>query len=123
MRKLGEPPESLHDNRTRWQTATDAQMAKLDQDKIRNHYGYPNHQTEIMNTMTPTKDHLHHTIVTTITTNDLAMIVDNHHHKIAPTPKCAVRAAQATITKTIIDKAHHSTMERKDTKNKHKINE
>jgi hypothetical protein len=69
--------------------------------------------------MTPTKYNLRHTVVNTITTNDLAMIVDDHHHKIAPTPK---RAAQATITKTIIDKAHHSMTEIKDTRNKHKIN-
>jgi hypothetical protein len=79
-------------------------------------------KTEIVNVMTPTKDHLHHTIVTTITTNDLAMIVDYHHHKVAPTSKCAVCAAQATTTKTIIDKAHHYMIGKKDTKNKHKIN-
>jgi hypothetical protein len=67
-----------------------------------------------MNAMAPTHDHLHHTTVTTIATSDLAMIVDDHLHTITPTPKCAVRAAQATATKTITGKEHHSTMEKKN---------
>jgi hypothetical protein len=71
-------------------------------------------KTEVMSSITPTKYHLHHMITTTITINDLAMIVAEHHRKISPSPKCAVREAQATTT----DKAHRSTMTRKDTKNK-----
>jgi hypothetical protein len=72
-------------------------------------------KTEITSAITPTKDHLHHMIATTIMINNLVMIVAAHHRKIAPTPKCAVRAALAETT----DKAHCSTMTRKDTNNKH----
>jgi hypothetical protein len=67
----------------------------------------------IMNAMTQTNEHLHHTTMATIRTSDLAMIMDDHLHMIAPTPK---RVAQATDTKAITDKAHHSTTERKYTK-------
>jgi hypothetical protein len=77
-------------------------------------------KTEVTSAMTPTKDHLHHMIATKITINDLAMIMANHLRKIAPTPKRAVRAAQARTTKRITDKAHHSKTKRKDTKNKHR---
>jgi hypothetical protein len=72
-------------------------------------------RTEIISATTPTKDHLHNMIATTIMINDLAMIVAARHHKIAPTPKRAVRAALVTTT----DKAHCSTTTRKDTNNKH----
>jgi hypothetical protein len=52
-------------------------------------------------------NHQQHTTVIKVTTNDLAMIMDDHHHMITPTPKRAVRAAQATSTKIIRDKEHH----------------
>jgi hypothetical protein len=68
-------------------------------------------KTQIMNAMTPPNDHLHQMTVTIITTSDLAMIVDDHHHTtITPTPKRAVRVAQATTTNTITDKAHYYTV-------------
>jgi hypothetical protein len=94
----------------------------LDRKKIENRITAVLHtiETEITSTMTPTKYHLHHMIATTITINSLAMIVANHHRKIAPTSKFAVRAVQATTTKRITDKAHRSTTKRKDTKNKHR---
>jgi hypothetical protein len=60
----------------------------------------------ITSAMTPTKDHRHHMIMNTITINNLTIIVVDHHHRIAPTPKCAVRAAQVAIKKKITDKAH-----------------
>jgi hypothetical protein len=53
-------------------------------------------------------------IATIIMINELAMIVVAHHHKIAPTPKRAVRAALVTTT----DKAHRSMTTRKYTNNK-----
>jgi hypothetical protein len=56
-------------------------------------------------------------IVTKIMINDLAMIVADHLRKITPTLK---RAVQATTIKRITDKAHRSTMKRKDTKNKYR---
>jgi hypothetical protein len=66
--------------------------------------------------MTKTKDNRQHMIVTKITTNYLAKIVADHLRRIAPTPKCAVRAAQATTIKGVTDKEHCSTMKGKDTK-------
>jgi hypothetical protein len=72
-------------------------------------------KTKIISGTTTPKDHLHHMIVTTIMINDLAMIVDAHHHKIAPTPKRAVCAELATTT----DKVYRSMKTRKDTNNTH----
>jgi hypothetical protein len=77
-------------------------------------------KTEVTSAMTQTKYHLHHMIVNAITINDLTMIVADHLRKIAPAPKRAVRAAQATATKIITDKAYHTTMKRKDTKHQHR---
>jgi hypothetical protein len=74
-----------------------------------------NSKTEITTVMTTTKDHLQHMVATTSKINDPAMIVAAHHHKIDPTPKRAVHAALVTTT----DKAHRSTMTRKDTNKKH----
>jgi hypothetical protein len=61
--------------------------------------------------MTPANEHPSHMIVATITKYDLALIVEYHHHKIAPSPKCAARAAMAT-TSTYTE--HHLMMTRKD---------
>jgi hypothetical protein len=43
-----------------------------------------------------------------------ARIAADHHHEIAPTPRCAARAALAVTT----EMEHHYMMKRKDTKNK-----
>jgi hypothetical protein len=61
---------------------------------------------EIMTVMTMANDYHQHTTVIEITTQFLAMIVDDHHHTITPTPKRAVRVAQATATKIFTDKEH-----------------
>jgi hypothetical protein len=53
---------------------------------------------EISTMMMIANDHQQHTNIIKITTHDLTMIVEDHHHMIARTLKCAVRAAQAAAT-------------------------
>jgi hypothetical protein len=47
-----------------------------------------------------TSDLINHTIVKTTRSNAPAMIVADHFHEIAPTPRCAARAALAITTET-----------------------
>jgi hypothetical protein len=104
--------------RTHWQTMKDAQIW-LNRKKIENIIPAAPITIRIEATSvvkTTTKEHQHHMIVNKITINDLAMIVADHLRMIVPTPTRAARAAQATTTKGITDKAHHSTMTRKDIK-------
>jgi hypothetical protein len=53
------------------------------------------------------------TIVITTKTNEQEMIAVNHTREIAPTPKRAVRAAQAVITTETV---HSSTMRKRSTR-------
>jgi hypothetical protein len=69
---------------------------------------------EILTMMTIANDHQQHRTMIKVMTNDLAMTVDDHHHTIAPTPKCAVRAAQGAATNTITDKGRPFLMGRTD---------
>jgi transposase InsO family protein len=100
---------SLNDDCTRWQATTDAQLAKQKENRKLNHYGPPYQQNRNYIHNDPKKNHLHHMIATTIMINTLAMIVAAHHHNIAPSPKCAVRASLVTTT----DNAHCSVTTKK----------
>jgi hypothetical protein len=61
--------------------------------------------------MTATNDQPTHILVTPTKIDDPALIAADHHHEIAPTPRCA---ALATTTET----EHHSMMTRKNIKKK-----
>jgi hypothetical protein len=53
-----------------------------------------------------------HKVVIATKTNVHEMIADDHPREIAPTPTCAVRAAQAITTEMM----HHSTMTKRNIK-------
>jgi hypothetical protein len=108
--------ENLHDDRTLWQAAKEAQLAKQEENRKKFTMVLHTNNTETLSTVKITKDPLTHMITTTTTLNDLGTIVAAHHHRIARTPKCAVRAALVTTT----DKAHFSVSTRKDTNHKRK---
>jgi hypothetical protein len=62
--------------------------------------------------MRTTSDQITHRIAKTTRTNAPAMIAADHPHDIAPTPRRAARAAQATTTET----EHRSMRKRRNTR-------